>query len=175
MDSIGLWFSQNLPWLIISLVSIAMIGSIIWRVLAARETERSGPSLKTEIKIILAIALGLIIATLFVFFTQQFLTYCIIIGIGVLIFFLLSSSGGRRAGRGGIGSIVEISPIPSGVKSVITPGRKRLYIDKVFKTKGHAAKYVIYMKKRHGNDYAFQKSSSKTDSYGVVWGVYSDL
>ncbi len=178
MDPMKLWFTENLSLITISILIIAMIGVMIWRSRVPRAKGGGGTSYKSEINIISAITLVLIVTTLFLSLKQQNLAAIIEIGIVVLIYAFFRGRisdkvGGRNGSRGVVAANNGISS--GGVKDVITAGHKRLYLYKVFKSKQEANNCIKSMKNQYGNDYAFQKRSRKTAEKGVVWGVYSDL
>ncbi|MGD0854789.1 MAG: hypothetical protein ABSA18_03180 [Dehalococcoidia bacterium] len=83
---VGLWFTANLPWIIITLIGIAAVSLIIWRLLV------NGMEFDLPIILILVAALVLTLIILFVFFTKQFITYCIIAGVVFVIFSVLIAS-----------------------------------------------------------------------------------
>lgn len=174
MDSIKLWLTENLTWIVISALIIAIIGMMIWRMRVPRLKGAAGLSLKTEVNIISAVTLVLIVVTLLIALHQQNIAAMIEIGVAVLVytFFRLRIIYGGRW-QSGAGGNKQVSA--GGVKNFIIVRRKRLYLDKVFTSKREASEYVISMKKQHGDDHAFQVRPTKTAEQGVAWGIYTDL
>jgi hypothetical protein len=175
IDILGVWIKQALPWIpwiIISALLIAMFGVLWWRKLVHREDGGAGLSFKTEINIVSAITLGLVILTIYVFFQQQFITYLIVIGIVIIIYILFKICPPTENGEPGI--TVDERQLP---KTLLWNG-EYCQRDSIFSRKVDATSrtrelkrtgYFAFVRTRKGK----QTYPSGRVRYGYTHAVYS--
>jgi len=179
VDMFGSEIRQYLPWIIISALLIAMFGVLMWRKRVPRTDGGAGLSLKTEINIVSVITLGLIIATIYVFFQQQFITYLIVIGITILIFYMFKYKIIRFPIRNGEpGEIDSITIDKNQFPDTLQFNGEYYQRDYVFSRKVYATSRVRELKRtgyfaRVITKKGKQTYRSGTIRYGYTHAVYS--